>query len=256
MSFRFYAPILLLPLVTACTTNNPADFKPATTVTTKQESLKRLAEATRAAGDMQATIDLYEQAARLAPNDIAPQLELARTYLAVNNYSKAITTLQKAESIDPNHSERLLLLAQAYISDNKPGRALAPLEQGLTPGAPDERKFLTYKGIALDMLNRYSDAQAAYKEALVIAPPEENIAIRNNLAMSYLMDNRTQEAIKIWQDLLGEGHDNPTIRQNLAMAYGMTGDDEMALQLGLQDLPEKEAKENVNFLREYRKLAP
>ena len=220
--------------------------------TSKDAGIQRLADATRAAGDVDSTLSLTRESAQLYPKDATKQAKLAELELSSGKADDAVVTLREALKYNEDDRRLQLLLGQAYIGAQKPAKALPVLEKYRKIGAPDERKFLTYRGIALDMLGQNKPAQLAYKEALAIAPPDATTPIRNDLAMSYLVDGNVTEATKIWQKLMDEGEDTPTIRQNLALAYAISGNEDRALELGQRDGDRKQAQENLDFAREYR----
>ena len=241
-----------LLLLAAC---DPIPDMPSMGDTSKDAGIQRLANATRAAGDVDSTLSLTQESAQLYPKDAGKHAELAQLQLASGKAEDATLTLRQALKYHPDDRNLQLLLGQAYIHSQKPAKALPVLEKYRKPGSPDEYKFLTYQGIALDMLEQNAAAQAAYKEGLAIAPPEATTPIRNDLAMSYLVEGKVNEASKIWQKLMDEGEDNPTIRQNLALAYAISGNEDRAMELGLRDLERKQAQENIDFAREYREKA-
>jgi Flp pilus assembly protein TadD len=62
------------------------------------------------------------------------------------------------------------------------------------------------KGVALELLGRHTDAQDLYRQALAVSPID--VSIRNDLALSLMLQGRRQEAQAVLQEI-GETDDAP-----------------------------------------------
>jgi Flp pilus assembly protein TadD len=251
---RVMTVMVAVSILTACTGPHSTETPETTEMASKQQSLLRIAEATRAAGDIPSTIDLYKQIIRDDASGINGHLKLAELYLLMNQDESAIKTLKAAQKRQTNNSQIAALLAKAHIAENQPARALTVLQPALAQQNVDNRlALLNYQGIAFDMTGEHKQAQDSFNRAMRLAPPDA-INLPNNLAMSYLLSSEYEQAAKIWEDLLAAGHDNATLRQNLALAYGMLGKDDEARALGVTDLTTEQAEENIQFIQHYRQL--
>lgn len=113
---------------------------------------------------------------------------------------------------------------------------------------PENVSAYVGKGIVFDKAGNHVAAQGLYKKALSLAP--DAVDIKNNLAMSLILNNEPKKAIEILKPLVVADYENPTLRHNLAMAYGMSGQKQKALTLNLRDMSKKEALENQKIYDE------
>lgn len=218
-------------------------------LTSKEESLLRLADSTRAAGDIPAAEKLYAQAVAQSKGAVKAHLALAEIYRLQKRYQPSLDILQAAAQLQPQNTEVLKELGHTQQAMNRLEEAVKTYDKAIAINAKDGRLY-NGKGVALDALGQHKEAQAAYRKGIKAAP-EDNTYIENNLALSLILSTHYDEAILILQRLMNTEAANPTVRQNLALAYGLSGDEETAMKLGLQDLPPKEAKENIEFFRQY-----
>jgi Flp pilus assembly protein TadD len=239
-SYLLVTTSLLLAL-TAC--GNPS--KSPKHISGHEDVLLKIAHADEASGDMPDAENLYLQAVASSPGSLPTRLELANFYTRQHADTKTIVALEGALKLDPNNKDIARLLANAYINLGEPGKALEIINQAIEKNS-DEPLLYNTKGVALDMLGRYTDAQASYRKALALNPKDE-MTFKANLSMSYIASHKYNDAVAVLLPLMNRPDVTPTIRQNLALAYGMKGENGKALTLGLEDLPPAEAKENVKF---------
>jgi tetratricopeptide (TPR) repeat protein len=123
--------------------------------------------------------------------------------------------------------------------------------------ALEPQNALAYNGkaIAFDHSGNHLAAQDLYKQALSIDPG--SLTIKNNLAMSLILNNQPQQAIALLDPLVKTGGGSTPsakiMRHNLAMAYGISGQYGKATKLNLMDMSTKQAKENISFYKSYSK---
>jgi len=138
---------------------------------------------------------------------------------------------------------------QAYaLIDTRPQEAAALFDK-LIAQKPDDALAYNGKAVALDHSGNHASAQALYGQALKLSP--DSPSIKNNLAMSMILNGQTKGAIALLEPLANQG--NKTIRQNLALAYALNGDKKKALAINQEDVSPEEAKENMRFYEEYAK---
>lgn len=121
----------------------------------------------------------------------------------------------------------------------------------LNENNPEHHSFLSMNfnalGLATDDLRDYPKAILFYELAIKYSDnPQNTLIYRNNLAFSYLNDNRYQEARKIYDDIIDETHKNPIeyarVLSNLAHikrlqdpAYSSINELQKGLQIRLKE---------------------
>lgn len=96
---------------------------------------------------------------------------------------------------------------------------------------PYHVRALMGQGICSDKLKQHAAAQGYYQQALAIEPG--HVAVTNNLAMSYLMSDQVEKAIKLLEPLVSitEKNLNNKVHFNLSLAYAMNGQLALARQM-------------------------
>lgn len=151
-----------------------------------------------------------------------------------------------------NDSETMRKNGNALIESGQPQEAIIIFDKLIEQ---DPHNALAYNGkaVAFDHSGNHLAAQELYKTALSLSP--DSIPIRNNLAMSMILNNQIWEATKLLESLVKDSKDNNPIshiiRHNLALAYGLSGQHEKATKLNLRDMSKKQAEENVLFYKKY-----
>jgi tetratricopeptide (TPR) repeat protein len=136
----------------------------------------------------------------------------------------------------------------ALIDAGKPEEAVTLFDR-IIAEKPENAAAYTGKGVAFDYAGNHLAAQELYKRALSLSP--DSVSIRNDLAMSLILNDQCDEAITLLEELNAQHPGNKTVRQNLALAYGLNNESKKALALNLQDLTPDQAHENMKFYKEY-----
>lgn len=233
--------------LTACQPQNVPEA-PKTPISEKEKNFLRLGRNVEKGGDTNSAIDLYKQAINADTTSVEGHLALSRVYLEQGHRVQAKDVLLDAKKRRPTHPEVNLRLGKIAVHRNLPDEALVYFEDGLKelPGNVD---LLNGKGIALDMMGRHEEAQISYRQAI---NDSNEPFVENNLAMSYIMTGKYDEAINILEGVKSIG-DSPVMRQNLALAYGLKGDMIKAREWGGKGLNESEMAENIAFYQAYVK---
>jgi Tfp pilus assembly protein PilF len=119
----------------------------------------------------------------------------------------------------------------------------------------DLKNALAYNGkaIAFDHSGNHLAAQDIYKTALALSP--DSLPIKNNLAMSLILNQQPKQAIELLEPLVLNNSDKSTnsniMRHNLALAYGISKRYKEATKLNLRDMTEEQASENTSFYKNY-----
>ncbi len=204
----------------------------------------RMAHSSEAAGDFPSAEHYYRQAMN-KDSGIEPYMELADFYAHHRGERQSLAVLSEALEIEPGNTDILRKIANAQINTGAPAEALKTIDKALAIKSNDALLYNT-KGVALDMLGRYTHARNAYSTALDLDPA--NAMLYNaNLGMSYIKSGTYAKAVSLLQPIAEMPDATPQIRQNLALAYGLEGDTDNAMKYGLKDLPEKDMQENLKF---------
>lgn len=246
---RLFCTVSMVALMglAACQPQNVPEA-PKTPISEKEKNFLRLGRNVEKGGDIDSAIDLYKQAIDADSTGIEGHLALSRVYLEQGHRVQAKDVLLDAKKSQPTHPEVNLRLGKIAVHRNLPDEALVYFNDGLRelPGNVD---LLNGRGIALDMMGRHAEAQISYRQSL---NDSNEPFVENNLAMSYIMTGKYDEAIHILEGVKNIG-DSPVMRQNLALAYGLKGDMIKAREWGGKGLNEAEMAENIAFYQEYLK---
>lgn len=179
-------------------------------------------------------------------------IKLAKTLQKVGSNAEAVATMQRAQAKFPEDSEVMFQLGRAYIAAGSFKDAVHTMDM-LTAMEPDNAMAYNAKAVAFDKAGNHFAAQEIYEIALNIDP--ESVPIRNNLAMSYILDENARKAIDLLESLHEQsGGGNRKVRHNLALAYGLSGKKDKAITIAQEDLSDKEAKENLRFYEHYSSM--
>lgn len=201
------------------------------------------------AGDLNGAAATYRRAMKLSRGNVQAHVAYARMEMGRGNVEEARAILKIAYGINPDHPGVRLGLGKVAVHEKKAEKALKHFEKGLGK-KPSNADLLNGKGVALDMLSRYTEAQEVYQAALKNAGEDKSF-IQNNLALSYIMSGNYDGAIKLLESIQGV-KESPVMRANLALAYGLKGDMTKAREWAKKDLSEEQLKENMEFYRQYR----
>ena len=216
-------------------------------------TLMRLADDTRAGGDLAAAADLYRRAAKLSPDDPKPLLDLGDTLGELHDYNDAATVFRDALKIKPNALEGDLHrgLALALMSMNQPEGALSELDAALAK-TPNDPRLYNVLGVAHDLIGRHGLAQQDYQKGLKLAPT--NDGLRNNYGLSLALSGDYGAAATELSKLADEPGASPRHRLNLALVYGLAGDDRKAASIARSALDEQAVQSNLAYYALLRSL--
>lgn len=202
-------------------------------------------------GNPAAAVEILQ--ARIAEEDATPDdfFKLSDSLQNLGAYDNSIQVMEKAHQKFPEDTKVLYQLGRAYINADRTRDAVHIMDM-LIAMEPDKGTGYSAKGVAFDRAGNHFAAQEIYAMGLRVDP--QSLALQNNMAMSFILDGRSKEAIDILEHLNKQYADQPKIRHNLALAYGLTGQGKKAMELGLQDLTEQQARENLKFYAHYSTL--
>ncbi|MGA9755536.1 MAG: tetratricopeptide repeat protein [Desulfobaccales bacterium] len=172
---------------------NPQDPQAHYSLGLKYESLGKTKQA----------IGEYQKVLSLKPDDAKALYSLGRLMGELGDFGESIEILKKAVKLNPDFAAARSLMAAEY---NR--QAVAFMAQGNLDAA---KEALT-AGIG-------AKGGAAETEAL-----------RNNLGALYVRENRLDQAIKTFQEVLSQNPNVPQAHYNLALIYYSQGDYQSASQ--------------------------
>lgn len=180
------------------------------------------------------------------PADSAAALQYARNLRYSNDAVTAINVLNQALETKPGDTQLLAERAKAAAAIGAFEQALPDIDRAI---AADQSDWALYsaRGVLLDRLNRQSEAETAYKQALALSP--NNPKVLNNLALSLALAGRKEEAMENMRRAAAHPDASLQIRQNLSLLLAMHGDVNEANRIARTDLPAKLADGNMAYFQ-------
>lgn len=194
------------------------------------DTMLRIGDAARDAGDIAAAIPIYRRAHALAPLEVPPLLRLARTLGTVGAHREAGNAWKRALMIEPRSFEARLGYGETLAALDQPSLALEQFR--LARELDSNASLFNGIGVANDLMGDAAAAQAAYREGLGI---ERNLKLLNNLGLSLALSGETGEAIAILEEANAFPGAGLRHRTNLALAYALGGTPERAAAIMATD---------------------
>lgn len=212
----------------------------------------RVAESTRAGGDLASAVGMYRRAHQLAPEKVAPLKGLGETLAALGDMAEAADAYALAAELDPKNVDVLYGLGKTLSALGRPADA-AERFQAAIDANPDDARAYNGLGVALDAQGKHQEAQQVYIDGLEIDP--DNLGLKNNLGFSLLLSGNFTEAISDFEAVARHPLATARHRQNLALAYGLAGQTEKAAAIARRDLNEAEVANNLAIYARLRGLS-
>jgi len=216
-----------------------------------EETMLKVADDTRAGGDLGSAVGLYRRAHELSPRDPVPLARAGDTLAQMQAYTEAADAYQAALSIDSSDPDLHRGFANVLLALGKPQLALAHLEIAVAKNTGDARIYNAL-GVAHDLAGRHDLAQQDYRRGIALAP--DQLSLRNNLGLSQALSGDFNGGIATLSDLVARPGATPRNRQNLALVYGLAGDDVHAALVARSDLDESAVKNNLAYFTLLRSL--
>ncbi len=186
-------------------------------------------------------------AAAYAKNPSDPKMALGYAYAlkATGEKQGAFRVLKASFQANPSNGEIAANLGRVALELNQPQVAQAALHVASAQGVNDWRT-LSAEGTLLAQSGDHAKAEQYFKAALKQKPDATSVI--NNLALSYALDKKPQEAEKLLKKAVANGAQDPRIRQNLALVLGLQGKFSQARQVASANVPPAQARENVAYI--------
>lgn len=243
---KFSGLIFLAITLGACvaTTGSQPSATTASTAAAAPSTEIQLAIAARSGGDYASAIRMLRRHLASNPLDTEAALELGDTLHEASAYDEAIEVYTHARKFAPGNLEALSGLGRAELALRRPAPALGHFGKVLEI-EPDNIIALNGSGVAYDLQGDHPKAQEAYTAALALRP--NNHLVEANLALSYLLQDRYNDAIEILERLSLDNSSTVRTRQNLALAYGLRGDADIAAEIARIDLDPEMVENNLRY---------
>ena len=216
-----------------------------------EATMLKVADDTRAGGDLGNAVGLYRRAHEMDPRDPVPLARAGDTLAQMQAYTEAADAYQSALSIVPDDPDIHRGFANVMLALGKPQLALAHLEIAVSKNSGDARIYNAL-GVAHDLAGRHDLAQENYRKGLAIAP--DQASLRNNLGLSQALSGDFKGGIATLSELVSRPNATARSRQNLALVYGLAGDDVHAALVARSDLDEAAVKNNLAYFTLLRSL--
>lgn len=167
------------------------------------------------------SIELLNNALKVAPKNADVYISLGNIYLAKNNGTEAIKDFQKVIDNDPNNSEALTLKASVYILINNYNDALPLLLQAISADSSYSPAYHSLAELYAN-LKDYSKASEYYSK--YIEKSELTSDNQKRFASILYLNKQYTEAINILKDVIQKQPDNPIAVRTMAYSYLRLGD--------------------------------
>ena len=186
---------------------------------TPEESLVRMGDSMRDGGDLNGAAQFYGAAVARNATNTAALVKLGDTELALGDTARAEGTFRAAVAASPGSREASIGLGVTLLARGDAAGALPVLEPAAR-ASRDPRVLRNY-GVALDLLGRQAEAQAAYRRGLASSPADPDL--HANLALSLAISGDLAGA----QNEVGTAVNMPNaperVRINQVMLLAMAG---------------------------------
>src|SRR5579871_634565 len=232
-------------------------------------------------------LTLLQTEAEKAPNRLEFRVALAKTAVRVGKFDLAIQEYQKVlAALDKNSRDRgglYLQLGETYRRKGDDVSAIAALEKA-REALPENSLVLTTLALTLDHAGKVPEARQVY-EAAIKLDPSNGVALNNlafllaehsgdlddaltkgtrakqllpnlaevsdTLGWIYLKKSLSDDAVRIFGDLVSKHPNESTYRYHLAMALNQKGDKPQAIkqcQEALKNSPSKDERQKIQDL--------
>jgi tetratricopeptide (TPR) repeat protein len=165
---------------------------------------------TRLIGDSQANridenmvkkaIEQYQKITAGDPKDLESWIMLGRLDKVSQNSTEALAAYKKALEIDPDNEDAMTGMAQVY-TDLGDSKAAADLLRKVADKNPNPRSLMSLANV-YEQMKDYSLASEMLRRALQQQPG--NSDLKHALAQDLLFSDQTDDALKVYQDLVEE----------------------------------------------------
>jgi Flp pilus assembly protein TadD len=197
----------------------------------------RVAQRLSAQGDIRGAIGFYQQVLAADANNSDALAGAADILVAAGNPLEATPYYQKLITLKPSDIRFQLGLARAFNRAQRPSQAIEIVDKAIAAGAQGGMAW-TEKGLALDLLGRFNEAQMAYGQALKLSPGNPETLQRMAFSFSCIEEYRT--ALNLLGQIANMPGGKEHVRNALATVYAMSGQPDQAMKIATTGAPEGE----------------
>lgn len=183
-----------------------------------------------------------------SPTDVNKGLAYANALESIGQTGKQLEVYKSIATAHPENAKLNALYGKKLLGAGKSNEAIPVLELAAAAPGADWRTHSAL-GSAYDQQELYIKARAEYQNALAADP--QNLAVLNNLAMSFALEGNLKEAEATFRkaDAVPRSRTEPKIRQNLALVVGLQGRFDEASKIASEDLPPDQVEANMAYLQ-------
>ena len=133
-----------------------------------------LGAASERLGDNAAAIESYQAALAQQPQAFVAELSLGRLLLVEGEAAEAVKHLRRAIELDSEKGQPQLYLALALVKTGQQQNAVAAAERAQSLGTLENADFHDALGAVFQELDRESEAQRCFKQAVTMDPGKED----------------------------------------------------------------------------------
>jgi len=158
----------------------------------------------------------FEQVKTIVPDSSIAKSQLAKSYIGLGEYNKAVTSLLSVNSTTVNQAAISILLVEAYIKSGKVEKARL-LAKNLVQSDPINEEYIHHLGFVYQVTGDKTNAEKSFKEALIIAPKHEKSII--SLSQIMLSNKQNEQAISLLNKALVVQPENINLIKTLGKSY-------------------------------------
>ncbi len=177
-------------------------------------------------------IQIYEQIAKVLPEDLESRSRLAGLYTRQNQHDKAITTWKALVEVDPENTKYQDGIINAYQSAGRINEAIKLAQEYIQTDTDTGVHFARLARLYASN-SQVDKAIDTYKKAIELTP--ENASVHQSLAQQYIRKKNWEEAMKSF---------------NTALQYARQGGEKQSIERQIMDVYRQQGK-----LDEYLKEA-
>jgi len=177
--------------------------------------------------DYATALSLFEEAARLNPNNATARFYIGVCNLATGEPEEAIKSFYSTIRITPDYAEAYYGLGIAYDELKNYSEAVEYYKKAIQLN-PNFSEAYNNIGISYSYLGKYSDAVECFKKAVSLSP--ESAEPINNIGVFQAKSNQYKEAIESFKQAVQIDPDFADAHYNLGCAYNLNGDKTSALK--------------------------
>ena len=171
-----------------------------------------------------AAVRIYRKVHDVMPQRIEPLLGLGDALFGRKSFGEAANTFRKALVMQNSNHHAQRGLGEALVRNGDLRAGISHLEMALATGK--EAGLFNKLAVAHEMAGSPRAAQAYYRSGLALH--SDDLALRNNLALSLALSGDHADAVRELEQVLKHPSATPGHRSNLAFVYGMAGNFEAA----------------------------